>query len=48
MAQMALPFDPPPRFEPVDLIEAESNAEARAWLGGTEEWPSARLAARVE
>ncbi len=43
-AQLALPFDPPPRFEPVDLIEAGSNAEARAWLARTGEWPGARLA----
>jgi chromosomal replication initiation ATPase DnaA len=44
VAQLALPFDPPPRFERADLIEAESNAEARAWLGRTAEWPMGRLA----
>jgi hypothetical protein len=43
-AQLALPFDPPPRFEPADLIEAPSNAEARAWLARTPEWPLRRLA----
>ncbi len=43
-AQLALPFDPPPRFEPADLIEAPSNAAARAWLERTAEWPAGRLA----
>ena len=42
--QLALPFDPPPRFEPADLIEARSNAEARLWLDRTAQWPLRRLA----
>ncbi len=42
--QLALPFDPAPRFEPGDFIEAASNAEARAWLARTADWPQGRLA----
>ncbi len=42
--QLALPFDPAPRFEPGDFIEAASNAEARAWLARTADWPLGRLA----
>ena len=42
--QLALPFDPAPRFEAGDFIEAPSNAAARRWLGCTGEWPSGRLA----
>lgn len=42
--QLALPFDPAPRFDPADFIAAPSNAEARAWLGRREHWPQGRLA----
>lgn len=42
--QLALPFDPAPRFEPADFIEAPSNAGARTWLARTADWPQRRLA----
>ena len=42
--QMALPFDPRPRFEAADLIGAASNAAARAWLARPGDWPQLRLA----
>lgn len=41
---MALPFDPAPRFDAGDFIEAPSNAEARIWLGRVADWPQSRLA----
>ncbi len=44
LRQMALPFDPPPRFDAADLIEAPSNAEARMWLDQPATWPLGRLA----
>lgn len=42
--QMALPFDPPPRFDAAEFIEAPSNAQARTWLGQVANWPQSRLA----
>jgi chromosomal replication initiation ATPase DnaA len=42
--QLALPFAYVPRFCAEDFIAAPSNAEARAWLARTEDWPSNRLA----
>jgi len=42
--QLALPFAYVPRFRVEDFIPAPSNAEARAWLGRTAEWPGRRLA----
>jgi chromosomal replication initiation ATPase DnaA len=42
--QLALPFAYVPRFRVEDFIPAPSNAEARAWLGRTADWPWHRLA----
>ena len=42
--QLALPFAYVPRFRVEDFIPAPSNAEARAWLGRTADWPGRRLA----
>ena len=42
--QLALPFAYVPRFRVEDFIPAPSNAEARAWLGRTTDWPGRRLA----
>ena len=42
--QLALPFAYVPRFRVEDFISAPSNAEARAWLGRTADWPGRRLA----
>ena len=44
LQQMALPFDPAPRFEAADFIAAPSNAAARAWLARPAAWPLRRLA----
>jgi chromosomal replication initiation ATPase DnaA len=41
--QLALPFAYVPRFRVEDFISAPSNAEARAWLGRTADWPCRRL-----
>jgi chromosomal replication initiation ATPase DnaA len=41
--QLALPFAYVPRFRVEDFISAPSNAEARAWLGRTADWPGRRL-----
>jgi chromosomal replication initiation ATPase DnaA len=46
--QLALPFAYVPRFRVEDFIPAPSNAEARAWLGRTADWPSRRLALHGE
>ena len=46
--QLALPFAYVPRFRVEDFIPAPSNAEARAWLGRTADWPSHRLALHGE
>ena len=42
--QLALPFDPAPRFDATDFIAAPSNAAARTWLGRVAAWPLRRLA----
>jgi chromosomal replication initiation ATPase DnaA len=42
--QLALPFAYVPRFRVEDFIAAPSNAEARAWLDRTADWPGRRLA----
>jgi chromosomal replication initiation ATPase DnaA len=42
--QLALPFAYVPRFRVEDFMAAPSNAEARAWLGRTADWPGRRLA----
>jgi chromosomal replication initiation ATPase DnaA len=42
--QLALPFAYVPRFRVEDFLPAPSNAEARAWLGRTADWPGRRLA----
>jgi chromosomal replication initiation ATPase DnaA len=42
--QFTLPFAREARFAAADFLESESNAEARAWLERTEDWPSRRLA----
>lgn len=44
MRQLPLPFDHRPRFAGAAFIHARSNAEARAWLPRSEEWPQGRLA----
>ena len=46
--QLALPFAYVPRFRVEDFIPAPSNAEARAWLGRTADWPARRLALHGE
>jgi chromosomal replication initiation ATPase DnaA len=46
--QLALPFAYVPRFRVEDFIPASSNAEARAWLGRTADWPGRRLALHGE
>jgi chromosomal replication initiation ATPase DnaA len=46
--QLALPFAYVPRFRVEDFIPAPSNAEARAWLGRTADWPGRRLALHGE
>lgn len=42
--QLPLPFDHRPRFAGVSFLQAESNAEAVAWLARTAPWPQGRLA----
>lgn len=44
LAQLPLPFAPVRREFAAPVIEAQSNAVARAWLARTAEWPSRRLA----
>jgi chromosomal replication initiation ATPase DnaA len=43
-AQLPLPFGPVRRAFAAPVIEAGSNAAARAWLARTAEWPQLRLA----
>lgn len=42
--QLPLPIFPDPRYAEGDFREAPSNAEARAWLDRTTDWPNGRLA----
>ena len=44
LSQLPLPFAPVRRPFAAPVIEAASNAAARAWLGRTAEWPLRRLA----
>ncbi len=43
-SQLPLPFTPIRRASAAPVIEAGSNAEARAWLARTAAWPQRRLA----
>ncbi|WP_135469287.1 HdaA/DnaA family protein [Crenalkalicoccus roseus] len=42
--QLPLPLPLDPSYEPADLLEDPSNAEALAWLRRPGEWPGGRLA----
>jgi chromosomal replication initiation ATPase DnaA len=42
--QLPLPIFPGPRFAEADFRQAQSNADACAWLRRTDDWPNHRLA----
>ena len=43
MAQLALPIEHAPTYAEPDFLQAASNADARAWLSRTGDWPDRRL-----